>query len=643
MTFLRRHRVALGVLVVVLVCAAVVFSYVPPARDGAIHIFVGGGTTTTTTSSSTTTTTTSPGGGGAPSSGTVICGTSVLDSPYSSSNSATALGSTTTVVDVSSSTFSSTTWTATNTTFYIAPGSYTVSEQIKLGNNDWLVGEYSGGTGVTLSGNFAEQYGILTEVGATDTVEYLTVAEYETYAVGYGWNSASPYPTGAPGGLTLKYSTLEDNMPGSGADLGSGDVVEDNCMTDNGDYGFNAYCTVVDAGAGCPTYSTMNDGPENITVEDNEISWNDECNWTEIPAANFPLGYDIPTECGSGCTGSNSSYCGPGYSGCGCAGGAHFWNSVDTIFDDNYVHDNYYTGSWWDTDNDGEQIEGNYFANNWSQATDLEISYNALIEDNAYVDNGWGEGSCGSTCGVGSNLVGAIYLSESGGSSAAEVADGYTTIDIADNTFTNNWDGVQVYESSDRFCSSPDNTSTGYCTLGANNTSYWGQSAPAPTTTYYANDADTAGGCGEVNLTGATSSGSPDYWDNCLWKATNITVSGNTFSFSAAAITGGDATSACSTSASSPCGENGIFSQDASGISWSPYQTPQSYVIPDSMDNCVTGFDVAGCESFNNYFSDNTYSHTGSQAWQFMWNTIGNSVSLSTWQGYGQDSGSSGS
>ena len=31
--------------------------------------------------------------------------------------------------------------------------------------------------------------------------------------------------------------------------------------------------------------------------------------------------------------------------------------------------------------------------------------------------------------------------------------------------FIDNWGGVILWENSNRFCNSPDNTSTGYCTL----------------------------------------------------------------------------------------------------------------------------------------------------------------------------------
>ena len=112
--------------------------------------------------------------------------------------------------------------------------------------------------------------------------------------------------------------------------------------------------------------------------------------------------------------------CGPvGYNGCGCAGGAHFWNVDGSVFSYNYDHDNYDVGSWWDTDNNGETIEHNYYSGNFQEAVDIEISYNALVEDNSFVDNAWGAGACGAAAGnpcyTGGNLAPAVYISESAG------------------------------------------------------------------------------------------------------------------------------------------------------------------------------------------------------------------------------------
>ena len=66
----------------------------------------------------------------------------------------------------------------------------------------------------------------------------------------------------------------------------------------------------------------------------------------------------------------------------------------------------------------------------------------------------------------------------------------------------------------------------------------------------------------------------------------------------------------------------------ASGISWSPYQTIASgNAVPDAITNCQGVNTFAGCEPQHNYFSHNIYTHTGSQAWQFFYWHLGDTVS----------------
>jgi hypothetical protein len=571
-----------------------------------------------------TTPTTSPVNGyGGP--GAAVCGTSVLVSPYSAGNHP-ALGTTSHVAVIAAGSqfnnaineFGTTAMATANTTYYFQPGTYTLgngsNNQVQMGANDWYVGEYSGGTGATVSGQYDNQYAFTSKAGDADTVEYLTVEDFAgAYAIG------ESNITGAASDQTVDYDTVQDNYPGSGVELGTNGVAEYDCLTSNGDYGVQAYSTY--------DTSALTTGPQDVTVADNEISYNDQCNYEAIPAGYFPI--TPPSQCGS-----------VGNQGCGCAGGAHFWNVDGSNFSDNDVHNNYDVASWWDTDNNGETIEHNYYANNFAEAVDIEISYNALIEDNNFVDNTWGTGACGAApgdaCYTDGNLASAIYISESGGNPAVVGnAHGIGTITIAGDNFDNNWDGVELYQSSNRFCGSPDNTSTGYCTLVPGASAYWDGSG-APSGTYYANGSGSPGGCGPADLAGATSSASPDYYDNCQWKTQDVAVTDDTFSFDAAAIPG------CSASSASPCGENGLASQVASGISWSPYQaTAGAYAVPDAITNCTAGGTYPGCTSQDNYFSHNTYTHTGSQDWQFYYAELAHQVSISTWQSDGQDSGSS--
>ena len=123
------------------------------------------------------------------------------------------------------------------------------------------------------------------------------------------------------------------------------------------------------------------------------------------------------------------------------------------------MHDNYAVGMWADTNDAGFGFTGNYVSNNYATGIEYEISYNVLIQDNIFVRN---------AIGVGPNNPdfpsSAIYLSESG--SDPRVATAYNAAaDITGNQFYDNWGGVVLWENSNRFCTSPANTSTGTCTL----------------------------------------------------------------------------------------------------------------------------------------------------------------------------------
>ncbi len=505
-----------------------------------------------------------------------------------------------------------------NTTYYFTPGIHTlgtnVNDQIQTGPNDWYVGERSGGQAAIIDGQRANNYGSVSQTGDADWTEYLTVEHFVgDYAIG------EPNADGAACNQTVEYDTVQDNYPGSGLELGTNGIAKHDCLTHNGDYGLNAFSEYVVPG--------LTSGPSDVTVDDNEISYNNQCNYEYVPAGYWPI--KSPRQCGS-----------PGNAGCGSAGGAHFWNADGSNFAGNYVHNNYDVASWWDTDNNGEKIEDNYYADNLDVAVDIEISYNAFIEDNSFVDGGWGAGACGAApgnpCYTTGNLAPAVYISESGGD--GEVvghADGIDTITISGDDFENNWDGVELYQSSNRFCLSPDNTSTGYCTLVPGSTADWSGNVAAPATEYYANDADTPRGCGQVDLTGAEPSGGHNYYNNCLWKTQNLSVTGDTFGFDAAAVPG------CAPTAFSPCAENGIVSQVASGIWWSPYQTTASgNAVPDAITNCQGTNTFAGCIPQDNYFSHNTYTHTGSEDWKFFYWQLGDSIRAGTWLSHGQDAGS---
>ena len=158
-------------------------------------------------------------------------------------------------------------------------------------------------------------------------------------------------------------------------------------------------------------------GDSNVTVTNNEISYNDTA------------GYDNG---------------GAGGDGCGCAGGGKFWATNGATVTGNYVHDNADPGIWADTDNTGFNISNNYISHNGAQGIMYEISYNASITNNTLVDNGWQAGPQNPGF-----PTAALYVSESGGDS--RVTGAYSgQFNITGNVFTDNWGGVLLWENSNR-------------------------------------------------------------------------------------------------------------------------------------------------------------------------------------------------
>ncbi len=473
-------------------------------------------------------------------------------------------------------------------TYYFAAGTHTLGTgeyaQIDPGHGD----TYTGAPGAVIDGQGKNNYafaGTATDV----TIEHLTIDDF--------------HPPGAEGAVnqssgddwTIEDDTVTDNSPGSGLMAGTNEVVRDDCMTYNGEYALDAYDGDYE---GTSAISAVTGGPSNLTLEDNEIAYNDTCNWEDSSPDPVPA-----SEIQSNCAGAGE------YDGCGCAGGVKFWQVDGALVTGNYVYDNYDAGIWVDTDNTGFDISDNYLADNYAVALQYEISYNATITYNTFVDNAWGAG-----VGNPGFPTPAIYISNSGGYSQVP---GYSSgsITISDNTFTNNWSGVVLFDNSDRYCS--DGYDTGGCTL----------SGPSQVT---------LSNCA-ANLPSAVAgedTGSPSldwFWD-CRWRTQDVTVSDNTFDFSPSAI-GSDCTEASS------CGQNGVFAEY--GIA-APY----------------TGFTVSNNVAFDqdNVFKDNTYKGP----WTFMaWNQD-NVVTWAQWtapvtdsclsaeeqqsgectSGFGQDAGS---
>jgi hypothetical protein len=366
---------------------------------------------------------------------------------------------------------------------YFEPGVHQMKEGMYTGHNAAYVGGYSAAHGVAIIDGVAGATGGTGRGGARlaesksssgnnvyDTWEYLTIRNF-TSSLG---NSVMGNVNGGGTdiGDTYKFDTIGPNeygyrssssAPRSGEssgggyaiDAGSNTTIEYDCLMHNAEGAFNAYNVT------------------NLTIADNEISWNG--------------------------IGEYPDMAGPGGSPftCGCSGGGKVFYSLNASVTNNYVHNNYNDGIWFDTDNGGANISGNYIASNWGSGIAYESSYNANISDNTLVGNGWASdgawpaGIGGKPCynGVsctngfgpitgagGGNAYAAIDLSNSGGNSILRVNAGAEQtrysgeLLVENNVLNNNFGGVKVYTDTGRYPGNVENDSPCTFPLGVRDT-----------------------------------------------------------------------------------------------------------------------------------------------------------------------------
>ena len=436
-------------------------------------------------------------------------------------------------------------WTITpNTTYYFTAGMHTLGSgkytQIQPADGDTFIGA----PGAILDGGRNNLYAF-TGQATNVTIEYLTIQNFGPPGSNQGAGVVN-HDSGS--NWTIQYNTIT-NSAGAGLFLGSNNVARYNCLSDNGEYGFQVYGNATGAF-----------GVSNVVMNHNEITGNNTWNWE----AKDP--------------------------GCGCSGGGKFWNATGVTVTNNWSHANHGPGFWADTDDNDFEFENNLIEKNDDEGIMYEISYNATIENNTFNDNGLVAGPTNPGF-----PTGAIYLSESGGDS--RVPARYSSITITGNTFTNNWAGVILWENSNRFCGSPANTSSSFCTL------------VNPSV---------------VNLTTCvpgTIENAP-YINDCRWKTQNVLVTHNVFSLNASEVAG------CTMAVG--CGSNGIFSEYATTQAG---YTAANYPYPGTMVEYNITFNQ------NNVFADNTYIGP----WDFMALAQGDLITASQWQAapYNQDAGSS--
>ena len=277
--------------------------------------------------------------------------------------------------------------------------------QIIPGDNSTFIG----GPGAILDGRDLNRFAF-TQQARNVRIAYLTIRNF-------GRGTADNHQQGvvnhdAGDNWVVERNTVIAN-DGAGVFVGDGNVVRWNCLKDNGQYGFSVY---------------EEDGVVNVTIDHNEVTGNNKDDWESR------------------------------IDGCGCSGGAKFWEVNGARATNNWVHGNNGPGLWADYNNRAFLFEGNYFEGNLDEALFYEVSYNATIRYNTFKRNTIRKGQSFAANGD-TFPVAAVYISEAGGD--ARVA-GPPTIDIHSNVFEDNWSGVTVWENADRFCG---NGATPGCTL----------------------------------------------------------------------------------------------------------------------------------------------------------------------------------
>jgi len=471
--------------------------------------------------------------GAAPSSPPVTwCETGLPASPYTSAPAA--------AVTVPTGDNSSFNFSTPDTTYWFAPGIHklgtSTASQIDTADGD----TYVGAPGAVIDGQNVNQYAFVGNyqdlADENVVIEYLTIQNFHSSQGGGAVNG------NGNNGWTEKYDLMKDNSPGAAMMLGGDNVVSDNCLTENGEYGFNGYSDVNQ------TYgSTFTGGATNITFTGNDVSDNN--------------------------TQKTNS---------GIEGGGKFWQNGNVTVTGNYIHGNIDSpGLWMDTDNAGFLVQDNYISGNGGEGLMYEISYNADIIDNTFIDNAITTGPVNKGF-----PTGAIYISESGGS--ASVPSRYAgELNIRGNVFEDNWSGVVIYQNANRHPGDGQDPGTLTPPSGTN-VDAWINDAPSACSAHLSETSPV------------------DYHSLCQWRAQNVTVKDNTFEFNPSdSIYGGHCTEA------NACGQNGLFSDFSSTSAY-----PRWSVCNDISNNQ------------NDHFENNTY--TG--PWTFMYFNQGDMKGPSAWR-----------
>jgi Right handed beta helix region len=423
--------------------------------------------------------------------------------------------------------------------YYLEPGIHIGS--IQANKNDAFVGGFSRGKATIVSGAYASSHQQAIDSNPSYgnqpgvIIKYLTIEKF-TPAVDH-----SAINQEANTNWTIQYNTVAFNVPGAGILAGANNTIGRNCLTQNGQYGFQSTDVVGFSS------DSITGGPYNVTIEGNEISRNDTCD-LEGRVDNRAVGLrnynPVPVR-------YRNVNCG-NVMGDGNQGGFKLWRTDGVTIKDNYIHHNWGPGGWADTDNANTTWTGNNITDNDGPAIIEETSYNFSITYNNIARNGI-------LAGLGNpNFPSpAIYVSESGSdrmfgsvppcpeaSCAGQNAYSRQSV-ISSNTFLDNGGSVFLWQNSNRYCGDSFDPA---CTLAG------GHSRPFTVSACRANlpssAVDTATYVG--NHTGSPQA---NWFDGCMWKTENVNVTHNRIDFDPAHIRD------CSQKVWPACGAGGIFSE----------------------------------------------------------------------------------
>lgn len=486
-----------------------------------------------------------------------ICGSSILTNPNGPPSGATIVPA----GDNSNINFG-----VAGMTYYFQAGTHTIGTGIYAsiypGNNSTFIGA----PGAVMDGQSIQSH-VFSGTATGVTIQYLTIQHFGApfqFLNGYwqyGNNNNYVVNSDGSSNWTIRYNKVANNH-GIGVDGGTNVVISYNCLDSNGQAGLGAYAPLT----GSEIYGPGPAAIDSVTIDHNEISNNDT---DDVESKIY---------------------------GCGCSGGFKLWNTSNVMVTNNWAHDNKNVAMWVDTQNFNTTFTGNYIANNYAEGIIIEISYNVLIQDNTFIGNAIGQGH---DAFLGNFPTSAIYISESGGE--PRVSSINTPLDISYNNFVDNWGGVTLWESPDRFCDNLPTSDPNY-------------NKPYNLCTKLI--AASTGNCSAGTINNAP------YYNDCRWHTQNVYVHNNTFTIDPTHFPAGDQNCVPA------CVVSGVFSNQGSYPSWSPYQAVHA------IDDAITFHQ-------NNVWSNNQY--TGPWSFkvhdQFDPNTL---IGFNAWQAapYSQDVGS---